>query len=157
MCRKRVNVLQTGKDLDDQIHMKWYDILYNVFSYFMLQFIPVFAIIIIVSISSKVVLDYKILIENMIIVCVVSNATSINNNYLIIQKKDKGKLSKVLMFARILIVCIGSIIYTLFLVDDLIGTDFISIDYNVALIPSVIIVITTFVIAYLSIVDGGEI
>jgi hypothetical protein len=154
---KNVTIEQSGAKVERTKHVGGGVILLHVLEYFALQFIPVFAIGIIIFVSSKVAINFEALIENILIVCVVSNATSVQSNFASKSENKERALAKLLMFGRVFIICIGSILYSLFLIDELVEGYDIGINYLMALVPTGAIFIITFIIAYASIADGGEI
>ena len=107
-------------------------------------------------ISNDAAYSNKAVIENLIVICVVSNASSIYNNFLL--KFDEKILfrQKALMFGRVFIICVGSILYAIILSDDAVTKFDIVINYIHAWIPTIIIILATFIIAFLGMLDGGE-
>lgn len=151
------NIFQSGNELNTTGNIPIKEILLNVLAYFALQLIPILALLVLFFICDNIVFNSKSIIENIFIICVVSNACSIYNN-LVLKANSGGRiLGKFLMFARIFLVCIGSIVYSIILADSLVERLGIEINYNHAWIPAMIMMISTFVIAFFSMIDGGEI
>lgn len=132
------------------------EIALNIAMLYVFQFFPiiVFAIIDWFTAASYYMADYA---ENLLVICIVSNATGVFNN----TKRNKASnsiMEKIFAFARSLVMALGSIVYSILLINR-ISTENLQIVTNILgiMIFAVACFVITVAISYLSMLKGGEI
>lgn len=150
-----VIVVQDGVALSGAPQKKL-EIILNTVMLYIFQFFPiiVFLIIDMFTAASYNISDYA---ENILVICIVSNATSVFNN----TKKtnmSNSIVGKLFSFLRSMIMSLGSIVYSILLINR-ISTIKLQIVTNIngIMIFAGACLVVTIAISFLSVLNGGEV
>ena len=148
-------VSQEGNLLPGERNSKL-ELVLNLTMNYIFQFLPIIVFVFIdyITLISYETSDY---LENLLIICIVSNATSIYNNTKNYELNN-NIVGKIIVFIRSMVIAMASIVYSVLLINKVnVGTQQIITNMNAIIVFTGICLVLSVAISFWCVIKGGEI